>query len=41
MVAVGSVPVPVMGIVDMITVGNRLVAAAGPVPPWICQSSLE
>jgi hypothetical protein len=31
MVAVGSVPVPVMGIVDMITVGNRLVAAAGPV----------
>jgi hypothetical protein len=31
MVAVGSVPVPVMGIVDMVTVGNRLVAAAGPV----------
>jgi hypothetical protein len=31
MVAVGGVPVPVMGVVDMITVRNRLMPAAGSV----------
>ncbi len=30
-VAVGGMPVPVMGVVDMVTVGNQLVPAAGPV----------
>jgi hypothetical protein len=31
MVAIGGVPVPVVGVVDMITVSDGLVSAAGPV----------